>query len=566
MSVRELLLLEKLHKALQAVCEKLNQQEQTANVSTYTPEPSRGFNFIYDDDDDDEESTIPLNEITFQIPSSIAITTVLPTMKPEDSLIMGDENLSTIPEKELDEFIKSNVEVLVPFLSESEDTFDSDKECDFPFCDNSVTFFDANDDFTSSNDESLPEEYAQEVLEFSDNSMSGNSTTYSESVVESPSLLPTPFEDSDSLVEETDALLSHFNDSPPEYETYSFDIEEKSNGSTIIPSEYSFPDYEAFYLDESHIEEKSSGSTTTHSDFSLHEYDSFIFDLSIDPFPLADRSVSHHEEFADDLAHIISPPEYDRFYFGLEIVSREFTKVLEKIFKIYSNPLFDFDDKYISSDINPLFDDVLEDECFDPGDDANEDECFDPGDDIDEIDDFLDIDTSSDFEDDYYDSEGDIIYLESFLIKDTTHNLLPEVFLDHDPKNLKDEPDNENLKSMIKVFDPGIHEEFISPTYVKLPFEDRHYLSLTYVIRIFLPYFTYPVESSFFLSSGSDDTIFDPGISAFHFSSLEPVASHRSRTFMCFNVYPNILNESPMEICSSTCFVPNITMIWGESS
>ncbi|GJR13750.1 hypothetical protein Tco_0796402, partial [Tanacetum coccineum] len=34
--------------------------------------------------------------------------------EPEDSLIMGDENLSTIPEKESDEFIKSSVEDLVP--------------------------------------------------------------------------------------------------------------------------------------------------------------------------------------------------------------------------------------------------------------------------------------------------------------------------------------------------------------------------------------------------------------------------------------------------------------------
>ncbi|GKE08018.1 hypothetical protein Tco_1411569, partial [Tanacetum coccineum] len=32
--------------------------------------------------------------------------------------------------------------------------------------------------------------------------------------------------------------------------------------------------------------------------------------------------------------------------------------------KIYSNPLFEFDDEYISSDVNPLFDEVLEDiEC-----------------------------------------------------------------------------------------------------------------------------------------------------------------------------------------------------------
>ncbi|GKE79292.1 hypothetical protein Tco_1545412, partial [Tanacetum coccineum] len=41
-------------------------------------------------------------------------------------------------------------------------------------------------------------------------------------------------------------------------------------------------------------------------------------------------SVSHHEEFADELAHIISPPEYDYFYFDLETNPREFTSVVEK--------------------------------------------------------------------------------------------------------------------------------------------------------------------------------------------------------------------------------------------
>ncbi|GKC54142.1 hypothetical protein Tco_1076887 [Tanacetum coccineum] len=75
-----------------------------------------------------------------------------------------------------------------------------------------------------------------------------------------------------------------------------------------------FPQQEAFYND--HIEEKSSGSTTTHADFS--KYDSFIFDLSINPIPPADRSDFYHEEFADELAHIISPPEYDHFCFKIE--------------------------------------------------------------------------------------------------------------------------------------------------------------------------------------------------------------------------------------------------------
>nr|GEX71160.1 hypothetical protein [Tanacetum cinerariifolium] len=84
-----------------------------------------------------------------------------------------------------------------------------------------------------------------------------------------------------------------------------------------------------------------------------------------------------------------------------------------------------------------------------------------------------------------------------------------------------------------KIFDPGIFLEvqskrflsrdIFSPTYVSLPFKDRHYLSFTHVIRTFLPYFTYPMESSFLISSGSEVIIFDPGIFIFHFSSLEPV-------------------------------------------
>ncbi|GKF19572.1 hypothetical protein Tco_0068210 [Tanacetum coccineum] len=65
-------------------------------------------------------------------------------------------------------------------------------------------------------------------------------------------------------------------------------------------------------------DKKSNGSTTTHSDFSLPEYDSFIFDHSINPFPPADRSNFYHEEFADELAHIISPPEYDCFCFKIK--------------------------------------------------------------------------------------------------------------------------------------------------------------------------------------------------------------------------------------------------------
>ncbi|GJZ42288.1 hypothetical protein Tco_0589174 [Tanacetum coccineum] len=263
-------------------------------------------------------------------------------MKPEDSLIMGDEDLSTIPEKESDEVIKSSVEELVPIPSEFEDTSDNNSECDLPSCDNHMTFsnalFDANDDFTSSDDESLLEE--------------------------------------------------------------------------DVPKEN---------------------------------------------------------------------------------------------FKIYSNPLFELDDKYISSDVNPLFNELNKDECFDPGGDFILEEIkacptsdsIPPG--IDDAD---------------FDPEGDILLLEKLLndnpssplppkelnfaeLKDTILNLPPVVFLDRDPRSLEDEPDKDDLKNIVKVFDPGIQEKIISPTYVRLSFEDRHYFSLTFILWILLFFSPLGVKTPF---------------------------------------------------------------------
>nr|GEW75035.1 hypothetical protein [Tanacetum cinerariifolium] len=150
--------------------------------------------FNGDDDYDYKESTLPLNEINSQIPPFIVITTyppVLPTEDPEDSLKMGNEEFSTIPEKESDEFIKSSVEDLVPILSESEDTSESESVCILPSCDDfspidvleekAVTFsnplFNSNDDFISSDDESLSDEdvtednmkiYSNPLIEFDD--------------------------------------------------------------------------------------------------------------------------------------------------------------------------------------------------------------------------------------------------------------------------------------------------------------------------------------------------------------------------------------------------------------
>ncbi|GJV80664.1 hypothetical protein Tco_1516534, partial [Tanacetum coccineum] len=68
---------------------ELQYLEQVANLSTYSSQHFKSFCYDDDDDDDYEDSTIPLNEIDSQTPPSIEITPVLPTLEPEDSLIMG---------------------------------------------------------------------------------------------------------------------------------------------------------------------------------------------------------------------------------------------------------------------------------------------------------------------------------------------------------------------------------------------------------------------------------------------------------------------------------------------
>nr|GEX55338.1 hypothetical protein [Tanacetum cinerariifolium] len=86
-------------------------------------------------------------------------------------------------------------------------------------------------------------------------------------------------------------------------------LEAKDHFEIVINSndDYSSSDDDSLYY--------RNIDTTTQSDISLLEYDLFIFDLSNDQFPPTDRSDFTHEEFGDEPAHIISPPEYDCFYF-----------------------------------------------------------------------------------------------------------------------------------------------------------------------------------------------------------------------------------------------------------
>ncbi|GJT60340.1 hypothetical protein Tco_1003873 [Tanacetum coccineum] len=289
---------------------------------------------------------------------------------------MEDEHLDTIPATESDEVIKSSVENLVQIPSESKGI--SDGGCDVPLCDNptpleafkehSETIVDSNNDSTSSDDDypygedidyvdasppdaeivslEVVESVIPEVggvdtdilLTIKDDilrekllnvnllianieALKDNPVPSSDFVIKSPSTFP------NSFLEETNT----FDNSLTESETFRFNLEEISSGSTTTRSDYSLPDYEAFYLNDDHIKEKSSGSTTTQLE--LSHYDSFIFNLSIDSFPPADRSDFYPKEFADELAHIISPPEYDCFCFKNKPELGDFTMyVVEDIY------------------------------------------------------------------------------------------------------------------------------------------------------------------------------------------------------------------------------------------
>ncbi|GKD26319.1 hypothetical protein Tco_1232533, partial [Tanacetum coccineum] len=96
----------------------------------------------------------------------------------------------------------------------------------------------------------------------------------------------------------------------------------------------------------------------------------------------------------------------------------------------------------------------------------------------------IDESIPSGIDNDYSDSEGDNLFLERLLHDDPTP--LPNI---------------------------------PSPTHVTFPFEDHHDIDFTCVVRVFLPFVTYLMTTSFLLSSGSENKIFDPGITFDRFYS-----------------------------------------------
>ncbi|GJY38035.1 hypothetical protein Tco_0424399 [Tanacetum coccineum] len=108
-----------------------NLAEPTAKRQTRITPCLKNFKVIY------KESIFHSNK-TPQVSLVFAITSTLPSIEPNDSLIMGDEHLSTFSVKEI-----------VPIIRESEDTSRSDSENVLPSCDDLSSINVPRDDFVT---------------------------------------------------------------------------------------------------------------------------------------------------------------------------------------------------------------------------------------------------------------------------------------------------------------------------------------------------------------------------------------------------------------------------------
>ncbi|GJW83043.1 hypothetical protein Tco_0156188 [Tanacetum coccineum] len=259
-----------------------------------------------------------------------------------------------------------------------------------------------------------------------------------------------------------------------------------------------------------------------------------------------DSSESHFTTFSNPLFD-----SNDDFSSDDESLSEE--EIQKDEFKYFSNPLYDLDDEIITNEkILPNQKDLdvvipsppgIDERCFNaesdlleslqnreiPIDSTKIDSIFDefslprppeiPSFSQDEMDLVFDDLIPPGIDDDD-DSEGDILFVEPVA---TMENNIEEL--------------NED-----ESFDPGGGGNVVLPNVE----EDD---TFTFTIRTFLPFVTYPEVSLLSCSTRSEDTIFDPGISTFHFSSLKPVAY-----------------ENPMVIFLFFCFCPKDKGIRGESS
>nr|GEV59569.1 hypothetical protein [Tanacetum cinerariifolium] len=326
--------------------------------------------------------------------SSNAITTVLPTKEPKYSLSMRDEHLSTIPEMKSDKVIKSSVKNLVQIPSEYEVTSDNESECDVPVKDESspifTTFsnpiFDYNDDFTSSDDESFSnEDVSMEIFKIYLNPL------FDDEGINSNKIDPHYFNVESDLIEylsNRDILFDSYSKARRIYQSYGEVVNhqfisrplENFHANTIIET---LPKSPIPVEDSDSLREEIDIFTST-DDFMPPSIESDDYDserdihffkelLSNDSISLPKNESSNFEHH-DDPSFPRPPPEPPdvEIFFepNLGVLTTNVVKGISEHYVLMSNflpTLPTFDSLYPMYDIFLLFSSDNEDKVFKPG-------------------------------------------------------------------------------------------------------------------------------------------------------------------------------------------------------
>nr|GEX66358.1 hypothetical protein [Tanacetum cinerariifolium] len=400
-------------------------------------------------------SSISLN--TSQISSVHEVAPILSTKEPEHSLSMGYEHLSITPEIKSDEITESNAENLLPIPSKCEVTLEDEIECDMPAKDDCSTVFTTfsnplfkdDDNFDSSDDESLPDEDdpAEDFKIYSN-------LLCDEDEINSDKLDPHCFNVESNFVESLlnhdtfidfsskfyfSGVLAHIK---PEIPKFDFDFEEEIRLIENLLYDNSFPR-------------------------PLEELNAKIADTIIGsiPLPIPAQDGNSQQEEIDIVTETddVLPPSDDN--------DDDYDLLLGEA------DLFLFDDS-----IPPGIENVTDD----------------PEGDVRLLEELLINDSILSHES----SDSNF--------EDNPSNLRPPP---EPPDNNFDLETEVISAVMEDIDEPDEHFNPGGEIFVSTKIEDDDYFPLMFVIRIFLPYLILPEISPLLLSAESDDMIFDPGIS-----------------------------------------------------
>ncbi|GJR40959.1 hypothetical protein Tco_1216643 [Tanacetum coccineum] len=323
---------------------------KSTTIITNLPEPTRriyhNHDIFYDGDDDEALFPDEVKRIQ-QILKRTSFDAITLYFSITDSLSMGDEHLSTIPETESDELIKSSVENLVPTPSESEDLSkdlsDIESECNVPVCDDFTTvsnpLFDADNDFSSSDDKSFSDEdVPKENFKIFSNPLSNEEIISTKidwhhfnaesDIIESLLNRDTLIISSpkfDSLLEEFSGELAHIDLIPPGINEADFDPEEEirlvekllyDNSSPRPPEEFNSEHSDAIieYFSPSPIPVEDSDSLMEKIDLFLTPDNSMPPGMENDDYD-SEGDILFLEEFLSNDS--LSPPENESFHFDV---------------------------------------------------------------------------------------------------------------------------------------------------------------------------------------------------------------------------------------------------------